>query len=139
MRKYELVVVGGGFAGVAAAIAAARAGVDVLLVDKVSLLQVPAVIGKYKNGRYKELPHLVRHFRVKELTIHCDKPTAINLDGEIRFAKEVEFRICVNRQMMPKVKQNKGYVFTVDSGMIETSIVSEQYVDALSEYKLKIA
>ena len=50
--------------------------------------------------------------------------------------KEVEFRICINRQMQPKVKQNKGYVFTVDSGMIETSIVSEQYVDALSVMKL---
>ena len=50
--------------------------------------------------------------------------------------KEVEFRICINRQMQPKVKQNKGYVFTVDSGMIETSIVSEQYVDAISVMKL---
>ena len=50
--------------------------------------------------------------------------------------KEVEFRICINRQMQPKVKQNKGYVFTVDSGMIETTIVSEQYVDAISVMKL---
>lgn len=50
--------------------------------------------------------------------------------------KEVEFRICVNRQMQPKVKQNHGYVFNVDSGMIETSIVSEQYVDAISVMKL---
>ena len=50
--------------------------------------------------------------------------------------KEVEFRICVNRQMLPKVKQNNGYVFSVDSGMIETSIVAEQYVDAISVMKL---
>ena len=50
--------------------------------------------------------------------------------------KEVEFRICVNRQMLPKVKQNHGYVFNVDSGMIETTIVSEQYVDAISLMKL---
>ena len=50
--------------------------------------------------------------------------------------KEVEFRICVNRQMLPSVKQNQGYVFTVDSGMIETSIVAEQYVDAVSVMKL---
>ena len=50
--------------------------------------------------------------------------------------KEVEFRICINRQMLPKVKQNKGYVFTVNSGMIDTSIVSEQYVDAISVMKL---
>ena len=43
MRKYELVVVGGGFAGVAAAIAAARARVDVLLVDKGNCLGGAAV------------------------------------------------------------------------------------------------
>lgn len=43
MRKNELVVVGGGFAGVAAAIAAARAGVDVLLVDKGNCLGGAAV------------------------------------------------------------------------------------------------
>ena len=43
MRKYELVVVGGGFAGVAAATAAARAGVDVLLVDKGNCLGGAAV------------------------------------------------------------------------------------------------
>lgn len=49
---------------------------------------------------------------------------------------EVEFRICINRQMQPKVKYNQGYVFTVDSGMIETSIVAEQYVDAISVMKL---
>ena len=66
---------------------------DVLLVKKVSRLLVPAVIGKYKAGRFQELPHLVRHFRVKELTIRCDKPTPINLDGELRTAETVHIRV----------------------------------------------
>ena len=66
---------------------------DVLLVKKVSRLQVPGVVGKYKAGRFRELPHLVRHFRVKELTIHCDKPTPINLDGELRTAETVHIQI----------------------------------------------
>ena len=66
---------------------------DVLLVKKVSRLQVPAVIGKYKNGRYAELPHLVRHVRTKEIKILCDKPTPINLDGELRVAQEIDIRI----------------------------------------------
>lgn len=66
---------------------------DVLLVKKISRLQVPGVIGKYKNGRYKELSHLVRHFRTDRVKILCDKPTPINLDGELRTAQTVEMSI----------------------------------------------
>ena len=66
---------------------------DVLVVKKVSRLQVAGVIGKYKNGRYKELKKLVRHFRTDKLRILCDKPTSINLDGELRIATEVEMTI----------------------------------------------
>ena len=66
---------------------------DVLLVEKVSLLQVPGVIGKYKNGRYKELPHLVRHLKTKSIKIICDKPSPISLDGELRTAREVTMEV----------------------------------------------
>ena len=43
MKKYDLIVVGGGFAGVAAALAAARAGVKVLMVEKSNCLGGAAV------------------------------------------------------------------------------------------------
>jgi diacylglycerol kinase family enzyme len=66
---------------------------DILLVKHVSRLQVPTVIGKYKNGRYKELPKLIRHFKTDRLEILCDKPTVINLDGELRRAETVNIRI----------------------------------------------
>ena len=33
---------------------------DVLLVQKVTRTQVPGIIGKYKNGQYKELSHVAR-------------------------------------------------------------------------------
>ena len=66
---------------------------DVLVVKKVTRLQVPAIIGKYKDGRYKELAEFATHFRTDKVKIICDKESAINLDGEIRFAKEVEFKI----------------------------------------------
>ena len=66
---------------------------DVLLVKKVTLLQVPAVIGKYKAGRYKELPRLVRHLRTKSIRIICDKETPINLDGELRTAQVVQMEV----------------------------------------------
>ena len=66
---------------------------DVLVVKEVSRLQVPAVVGKYKDGRYKELPELVRYFKTRQVKITCDKPTGINLDGEMRIAQEVTFRV----------------------------------------------
>ena len=66
---------------------------DVLLVEKVNLVQVPFIIGKYKNGRYKELGKLVRYFRTKEVKVTCDKPTPINLDGELRTGQEITFAL----------------------------------------------
>ena len=66
---------------------------DVLVVEAVSRLLVPRVVGTYKAGRYKELPHLVRHFKTDKITIHCDRETPINLDGELRLGKTVEMEI----------------------------------------------
>ena len=66
---------------------------DVLVVKKVSRFQVPGVVGKYKKGLYRKLPKLVRHFRTDRVKIICDKETCINLDGELRRAKEVVFSI----------------------------------------------
>ena len=43
MKRYDLIVVGGGFAGVAAALAAARGGARVLLVEKSNCLGGAAV------------------------------------------------------------------------------------------------
>ena len=62
---------------------------DVLLVKKVSRLQVAGVVGKYKAGQYKQLPKLVRYFKTKSVKIICDKETPINLDGEMRLGKEI--------------------------------------------------
>ena len=66
---------------------------EVLVVKKVSRLQVAAVIGKYKDGQYNELPQLIRHIRTKSLRIICDKETPVNLDGELRMAQTVDIRL----------------------------------------------
>ena len=66
---------------------------DVLLVKKVSRLQAATVVGKYKDGKYKELPHLVRHIRTDRVKILCDTPSSINVDGELLVAQEVEFTV----------------------------------------------
>ena len=66
---------------------------DVLLVKKVKRTQVPGIIGKYKNGQYRQLPQLVRHFRTDRIRIRCDKPTPINVDGELRTDVVVDMSI----------------------------------------------
>ena len=66
---------------------------DVLLVQKVSRAQVPGLVGKYKNGRYKELSHVARYIRTDRVKVCCGKPTAVNMDGESRMHREVEFRL----------------------------------------------
>ena len=66
---------------------------DVLLVKKVTRMQVPGIIGKYKNGRYQELSHVARYIKTDKVKILCDKPTAINLDGELRTAQEIEMTV----------------------------------------------
>jgi diacylglycerol kinase family enzyme len=65
----------------------------VLLVKKVSRTQVPGLIGKYKNGRYKELTSVATYFKTDKVVIHCDKPTSINVDGELRTAETVEMSV----------------------------------------------
>ena len=66
---------------------------DVLLVKKVTRTQVPGLIGKYKAGQYTQIPHVVRHMKCDKIKVICDKPTAINLDGEIRTAQVVEMKV----------------------------------------------
>ncbi|MBR3972811.1 MAG: diacylglycerol kinase family lipid kinase [Oscillospiraceae bacterium] len=66
---------------------------DVLIVRDISRLQIPAIIGKYKNGRYKELSSIARYFRTDHVTVTCDGETPINLDGEIRTAQVADFSV----------------------------------------------
>ena len=66
---------------------------EVLTVEKVSRLQVLNLIGKYKAGRYKELPKLIHHYRTDHLTIRSKTPMAINLDGELRTAPVLDIRL----------------------------------------------
>ena len=66
---------------------------DVLVVEKVSRLKVAQVVGNYKAGKYKEYPHLIRHFRTDRVKITCDQETPINLDGELRKGRVIEFSI----------------------------------------------
>lgn len=66
---------------------------DVLLVKGVSRATVLKVIGPYKEGRFREYPNLIRYFRTDRLKITCQQEEPVNLDGELRRAKEVELSV----------------------------------------------
>lgn len=83
---------GGGFYAVPEA--DPRDGIlDVLLVKKVTRAQVPGLIGKYKAGRYKEMPEYITHYRTDRLEIHSPTPTAVNLDGELKMETDIHMAV----------------------------------------------
>ena len=66
---------------------------DILLVKGVSRLAVAKIIGKYKAGKYEEMPDIIRHFHGKKVVVRCDRESEINLDGELLMGKEITFEI----------------------------------------------
>ena len=66
---------------------------DVLLASKVNRAQVAGLVGKYKSGRYKEMPEQLRYIKTDAVRIICDKTTPINLDGELRRAQVIEMSV----------------------------------------------
>jgi Sphingosine kinase and enzymes related to eukaryotic diacylglycerol kinase len=55
---------------------------DILVTEKVSLLQVAKVIDLYAKGRAAEIPHLIHIFKGSEVRIICTGKEKMNLDGE---------------------------------------------------------
>ena len=66
---------------------------DVLQVKKLRLWQIPGALAKYKAGRYRELGDVARHIRTDRITVRCDQDSPVNLDGEIRTARNVQMKI----------------------------------------------
>ena len=66
---------------------------DVLIVKKLHLWQIPGALARYKAGKYRELGPIARHFRTDRITIRCDCDSPVNLDGEIRMARHVQMKI----------------------------------------------
>ena len=66
---------------------------DVLVVEKVSLLQVASVIGHYQKGRYAEYPELIRHARCRSLRIECAERSVVNVDGEAVYTTDAKIEV----------------------------------------------
>ena len=39
------------------------------------------------------MPEFIRHFSVQSVTVHCDSPSPVNLDGEMRMAKDIHISV----------------------------------------------
>ena len=63
------------------------------MVKGVSRLQVARLIGKFKAGKYAQLPKWITHYSTDRVKIICDKPTPVNLDGELLTAQVVDIRL----------------------------------------------
>ena len=66
---------------------------DVLVVEKVSLLQVASVIGHYQKGRYADYPSLIYHARCRSLRIECVKESVVNIDGEAAYTTDAKIKL----------------------------------------------
>jgi diacylglycerol kinase family enzyme len=78
---------------------------DVLVVKPVSRLQIAAIIGKYKDGKYAQYPQLIRHYRTKKVVIDCPHETVINMDGELRKGKHIEIAVASEKMRFFYPKQ----------------------------------
>ncbi len=85
---------------------------DVLLVSKVSRLQVARLVRKYQTGQYRTLPHLIRHFRTDHLSIRCRQEASVNLDGELQHAKVLNIQL---RKNQIRFFYPKGLTYRLDS------------------------
>ena len=66
---------------------------DMLHVNKVSLYQLPALLGKYAKGRYKELPKFVTDYHGQSISFSSDEEITAVVDGEIIRGKAFTVRL----------------------------------------------
>ena len=66
---------------------------DVLVVEKVNLLQVATVVGHYQKGRYADYPSLIYHARCRSLRIECVKESVVNIDGEAVYTTDAKIEL----------------------------------------------
>jgi diacylglycerol kinase family enzyme len=66
---------------------------DCLIIDGVSRLKVPAIVGKYAKGRFRELKGIHKYFRGKRMEIEGDREFVVNIDGEIIRTEKICFSI----------------------------------------------
>ena len=67
--------------------------IDVLAVDAMTRMHFMRQVKIYASGRYRDLPLLIRHYRVPELEIAPERPGPVNYDGETGKSGRLRIRI----------------------------------------------
>lgn len=66
---------------------------DMLHVNKVSLYQLPALLGKYAKGRYKELPKFITDYHGQSIAFSSNEEITAVVDGEVIRGKSFLVRL----------------------------------------------
>ena len=69
---------------------------DMLHVNKVSLYQLPTLLGKYAKGRYKELPRFVTDYHGQSIFFSSDEEITAVVDGEV--IRDKAFTVCLSEK-----------------------------------------
>lgn len=157
IQKHEVVVVGGGFAGASAAIAAARCGADVLLIEKYNSLGGAAVydlvnpfMGNWTRDPQKpdEIIELSRGLFL-EILDRMDKLNGIRYMAGITFNEEI-LKCVLNRMAVEsgvhllyntvvtdaKVEEGRICEITVSNVSGNSVIVADCFIDATGDANL---
>ena len=132
MNKYEIIVIGGGFSGVAAAISAARQGKKVLIIEKSNALGGAASINlvnpfmKYRtknNGEYVDLSAGIFKEITNELEKLCGYYQKQTAYGNRVFNEEV-LKLIMNRMVLASGAEILFHSFLSDVEMDGETIKS---------------
>ena len=66
---------------------------DMLVVPKVSFFTFLRLVGKYAKGKYRDYPHLIRHFHGAGLTVSFPEESVAVVDGEVLRGREFNIRL----------------------------------------------
>ena len=66
---------------------------DIFIIDKVNLLDLVMLIGRYASGKADEIKKHIIHLKGQEVTIEFDEDNVVNVDGEAMYTEKVTMRV----------------------------------------------
>lgn len=145
MEKYDLIVIGGGFAGTAAAISAARTGLDVLLVERSNCLGgaaanclvnpfMPFSTKEKETGKTLSLSQGI----FSEILTELQK---FNVHGQGVYHKDRSFHEEYLKLVLTRMAQNAGVTLLFNTTFVEvkkkeTNITSAVFVNKSGKFEV---